>query len=435
MKIIRKIKNKQFILLGLFFVLFFLSYTKNVFLISDSDLFHGFERQPEGLVVGRLVRSAQDGLFSYGGLNGVNSADSVALSVEAHASDLARQHDLYINHADVPPYFRAYKSQSAGQALIMGALQNVLPFDNVHKLAFFRGINALLVALIFVLFGAWVYRNHGFLASLITLLLTFLSPWLNVFAHNLWWVLWNFYLPFLTMLFLLEYRNKSPEKVSKGKIIIAIFLAVFLKCFFSGFEFITTTLISAFVPVVYYGVKEKQSLRMFITDGVKYSLAMLAGVLAQMLILITQIRFLEGQFSDGVNHILTSFVRRSEVAPTDSQMSLFELIKAYLANDAFALGFLPNNIPAYFGVLIIIAILALILIYKKKKDLMKPLIITTAFSILAPLSWLVIFKQHSIEHMHMDYIIWYIPFLLYVFCTVGVAVSLLISKKRKTELE
>ena len=158
---------------------------------------------------------------------------------------------------------------------------------------------------------------------------------------------------------------------------------------------------------------------------------MLAGVLAQIVILFTQIRFLEGQFSDGVNHILTSFVRRSEVAPTDSQMSLFELIKAYLANDAFALGFLPNNIPAYFGVLIIIAILALILIYKKKKDLMKPLIITTSFSILAPLSWLVIFKQHSIEHMHMDYIIWYIPFLLYVFCTVGVAVSLLISKKRK----
>lgn len=419
--------------MGIFFILFFLSYTKNVFHISEPDLFHGFERQPEGLVVGRLVRSAQDGLFSYGGLNGVNSSDSVAMSVEAHASDLARQHDLYINHTDIPPYFRAYKSQSAGQALIMGALQKVLPFDNIHKLAFFRGINALLVALIFVLFGAWAYRNYGFLASLITLSLTFLSPWLNVFAHNLWWVLWNFYLPFLAMLLLLEYKNKCPEKISKGRIIIAVFIAVFLKCFFSGFEFITTTLISAFVPIVYYAVKEKQSLKNFICDDIRYSLAMLAGVFAQMLVLITQIKFLEGHFSDGINHILTSFVRRSEVAPTDTQLSFFDLIKTYLGNDAFSLGFLPNNIPIYFGVVILITILALFFIYKQGNGLKNPLIIATSFSILAPLSWLVIFKQHSIEHMHMDYIIWYIPFMLYAFCTVGVTISLLLSKMKKNE--
>lgn len=432
MKIINKIRNKQYILLGIFFILFFLSYTRNVFLISEPDLFHGFERQPEGLVIGRLARSAQDGVFSYGGLNGVNSSDSIVKSPERYAQDLAAQHDLYIMDSEVPPYFIAYKSQSAGQAIVMGTIHKLLPYDNLKKLATYRGLNALLVAFIFVLFGAWVYRNYGFVASLITLLLVFLSPWINVFAHNLWWVLWNFYIPFLTMLLLLERRHKNPDKISQPVVVAGLFFAVFFKCFFSGFEFISTTLISALCPFVYYAIREKQHLKSFLLDGIKYSGTMLMAVLAQMLMLIVQIKHLEGTYKAGIDHIINSFVKRSDVGTDDVKMSLFELIKVYLKGDAFQLGFLQNDTPVFFGVVILLIVAGLLFIGIRKKEMMSdPLILTTLFSILAPLSWLIVFKQHSIEHIHMDYIIWYIPFMLYGFCAIGVAVSLLWKKKER----
>ena len=47
------------------------------------------------------------------------------------------------------------------------------------------------------------------------------------------------------------------------------------------------------------------------------------------------------------------------------------------------------------------------------KQLHKELIILTWVAMLGPFSWFMIFKDHSIHHTHMDYIVWYMPFMLY----------------------
>lgn len=429
MKITKDTINKQNILLGVFFVLFVLSYTVNILKITDSDLFHGFERQPEGLVIGRLARSAQDGVFSYGGLTGINYDSKTERTTEQYAADLAAQHDLYMTQQKVPNSYQAYKSQSGGQGIILSMAHKILPFDNAKKLMLFRGINALLVALVFVLFGRWVCRSFGFIAGFITLLFILFSSWLNMYAHNLWWVLWNFYLPFITMLLMLERKHESPEKISNLKIFGLLFLAVFLKCFFTGFEFITTTLAAAICPIVYYFYIEKKSFIQFIIYSVKASACMVAAVLVQMIMLVTQIKFLEGSFSDGVNHIVSSFTKRTEAM----DVSHLDVFKMYLQNDTFSLGFLPNNTQFYFGSFVLIIIAVGIYIYMKEKNERKnrALVITTLFSILAPLSWFIIFKQHSFEHPHMDYIVWYMPFMLYGFCLIGIVISSLFDTGKK----
>ncbi len=421
MKVISKIKNKQNILLGIFFILFTFSYTTNIFRITEADLFHGFERQPEGLVVGRLVRASQDGVFSYGGLTGINYSSEIPRDTEQYAADLAAQHDLYITETDIPDNFQAYKSQSGGQGIVLSIIQKVLPIDNAKKLMIFRGINALLVALIFILFAGWIYRNFGFLASLTTLIFIFFSSWLNVYAHNLWWVLWNFYLPFLTMLLVLERRHHSPEKMSEWKVLIYLFEAVFIKCFFTGFEFITTTLAAAMCPIVYYFYIERKTFMQFILFSIKAGVCMVLGVLAQMAMLITQIKFLDGSFSDGINHIVMSFTKRTEAL----EVSHWEVLKMYLQNDVFSLGFLPNTIQFYFGSFIFIVFAITIFLFLKEKSDRKisALLLTSLCAVLAPLSWFIVFKQHSFEHPHMDYIVWYIPFILYAYSLIGVAVE------------
>lgn len=431
MKITRKTINKQTILLGIFFVLFLLSYTTNIFRITNADLFHGFERQPEGLVIGRLVRAQQDGVFSYGGVTGVN-ADSKTLHIKNHYTiDQAAQHHLYITEAEVPDTFLAYRSQSGGQGIVLSLLHKVLPVDNAKKLMIYRGLNALLVALVFILFAGWVGRNFGFKASLVTLLFIFFSDWLNMYAHNLWWVLWNFYLPFLAMLLILEKKQLSPKRTSNCKVFGVLFLSVFLKCFFTGFEFITTTLAAAICPIVYYFYLEKKSFVQFVIFSLKASACMIVAVLAQMVMLVVQLKFLDGTFAAGIDHILFSFTKRTEAV----DVSHFEVLKMYLQNDILKLGFLPNSIQFYFGAFIFILLIVGILLYiKTKKDRkIRALLLTSLFSILAPLSWFIVFKQHSFEHPHMDYIVWYMPFLLYGFSVVGVAVASIWKEKDKLQ--
>ena len=50
------------------------------------------------------------------------------------------------------------------------------------------------------------------------------------------------------------------------------------------------------------------------------------------------------------------------------------------------------------------------------------LILTTWFSILAPLSWFVIFKAHSYIHTHMSFLLWQMPFTLFGFAVFGAVV-------------
>ena len=49
----------------------------------------------------------------------------------------------------------------------------------------------------------------------------------------------------------------------------------------------------------------------------------------------------------------------------------------------------------------------------------KALTATLWVSLLAPLSWFVIFKGHSAIHTHMNPIVWYMPFLLFGFILTG----------------
>lgn len=436
---------KQAIFLCIAFLILFSSYSVNIWKVSDENMFLFFERQPEGLVVGRIAKAAHDGIFSYGGLTGLNyteylKTDSLGISTmsEEYSRNLSIQHDLYLTNSPLPNKFVAYKSQTGGQAILYSAIQKISPFDNLGNLRLFKGLNAALAALCFVLFIGWVYRNYGGISSIITLFLLLISPWINNFAHNLWWALWSFYIPFITMLLLFEKKHNFKDKMSNNKILIYLFLAVFAKCFFTGFEFITSTLIAAMCPIVYYYILEQKNFRSFIGFAFKGGTTMVMAVLAEMFVLIMQIRSLEGSFSDGINHILLSYTKRATYGIIKQSETYGEILQKYFQGNVFDLGFLPQTeFKFYFGVFFLIICLFGVAIYfisKKLNQVYKiknlALISATLFSVLSPLSWFIIFKQHASEHPHMDYIVWYIPTLLFGFIVIGQGISLIIARAR-----
>lgn len=427
---IKKIEDKrQFFLLSLTFITLFLSYSVNLWHIS-ADSFHTFERSPEGLVIGKMARSQRDGIFAYGGLTGINKV-SLAWGdyADMYRASLAAQHDFYLTQKELPDEYIAYKSQPGGQSILYSSMQNIIPGDNYFKLKIIRGINAALTAICFTLFIGWVYRNCGFGSSVVTALLVLLSPWLNNFGHNLWWSFWNFYIPFLTMLLLLERNHKKPGCYSDLKILMALFAAMFAKCFFSGYEYITTVLLSAICPFVYYTIIENENFLYFIRISIKAGLSMVLGVVVSMLFLVIQIGSLNGSVNEGVQHIIQSYTKRStitEVAVSENIIgtSFTDIFSAYFEGNAFGLGFLPDSFRCGFGLLVVIICLFAAFIYLtgRNKDSGRAniaLLSTTLFSLLCPLSWFIIFKQHAASHPHIDYIVWYIPFLVYGFAVIG----------------
>ncbi|MFR9166526.1 MAG: hypothetical protein ACLVKO_10035 [Dysgonomonas sp.] len=293
----------------------------------------------------------------------------------------------------------------------------------------FRVINAVLLALCFLLFLKWVFRNYGFLTSIITFGLIFLSPWIIKFGHNLWWAFWSFYIPFLTMLLVYEKNYPNTKKFSPAKIFLFMYFAVFLKCFFTGFEFISATLMAAFSPIVYYLILEKETFKKTVITFVKNSIAALMGVITAMVILILQIKVKEGFFMNGINHIINSYLIRTTLDPAkEIPMSTGEILKQYIFEGyPFPLHTLIGIKLSFATLLTVILIFSMLILYlSKDRHKIIALLAATLFSVLAPLSWFLIFKEHAATHPFLNYVVWYIPFLLYGFIIIGLGISLII---------
>lgn len=434
-----KFRDKsQIIFLVISFVILFFSYSANIWHVADSN-YNMFDRPDERNVIGRLDKSANEGFFSYGLLTGATDFWPDSLPPAHSFNDQVNlQYSYFLSDKPIPGNeFVAYKSQTGGQAIMYSILQQFLPFSNHTNIKIFRAINAILVSLCFVLFLGWCYRNFGFISSLITFIFIFLSPWLVKFGYNLWWALWSFYIPFLTITFLMEKKAKKPESVSERKVLLAVFLSMFVKCIFTGFEFISSTLVMAICPIIFYGIACGMNINKLLIFVVKASICALLGVVAEMPVLITQIKFYNGTFMDGINHILYSFTKRASFAEGQEVYSVIDLLKIYCKDYPLMADFMPT-LKFGFGTLAFVCLVFGSIIFLKSRKIGEALkrkntalVVVMLVAIIGPASWFIIFKQHASMHFFLDYITWYMPFLLYEFLVIGQGINLLVRKHTK----
>lgn len=441
-----KLKNKLFFLIT--FVLLFLSFTVNILGIAD-NWYNQFDRADEGYVVGRIMSSEVNGLFSLGGLpcnyvfykylpdeNGNpvttelwEAADGNIENMKQFSSQRiqAQMYDDYINnrkltdgHSDV------YKTQPSMMANVYSALNLILPFSNEYKLLFFRLINLALTTLAFILIICWVRRNFGLAIGVFTFILLLLSSWPMRFSHNLWWALWSFYIPFITMLLVLEKKQSNPEKFSGSKVLIYLFVAMFVKFLFTGAEFITSTAVMAICPILYYSLIEKRNKKETLLLFIKSSAVAIAAIFLGFLFLIIQIKLYEGSWQAGVDHIIFSFTKRAVGSDWMDGHSTWSILKIYLTESSIFLWKFAPSVQISFGMVIAIIGAFCVVVFLLNKSLESTekirnnaLILITIISIAGPLSWLIIFVQHAYIHPAFDYITWYMPFCIYGFVIIG----------------
>lgn len=431
--------KKEYIFLFICFILLTPSFYCNLWNIAPDKKFKEFDAFSEAMVMGKITKSRVDGLFSHAGFTGAYyhsslDKDNIPLyTLSQHKRDsiintnLYHQLEYYYGEKEVPNAYCPYLTHGGGQAQFYSIIDAVLPFTPYVNYNLMRLINALLVALCFCLFLGWVYRNYGIVASSITLAFILFSPWLILFCgrNGLWWSLWSFFTPFLSMLLLLEKRAYFVNHM--WKIYVLVFLSVLVKCIFTGYEFITTSLLAIYFPVVYYFYLDKAKFRDFILFSFKVGVIALVSVFLYSLILMIQMKGVMGDFTHAWQYLFDSYERR-----TIYGISRWEILDTYFKGNAFNLGLISIN-NFYFCYLFFITIAFSVILYlvgrgQKQIREYKALLITSFLSIASPLSWIIIFKEHAFGHTHLDFIIWYMPFLLYCFVIIGASISLLMSK-------
>lgn len=434
-----RIFYKNVILFTLALLLFAGSYYRNLWGVVDKNEFENSDIYSESQVLGRVIRAETNGVFSEAGLTGWVKDDSVMKDMSWDEMTYF-QFDIYKNNLKLGnTEFIIYDSQMGGAGITFALLDKISPFSNKLNLYLFWMLNSFLFALIMTVFVSWVKKYYGFYAALVTFSLLFVSCWLTLFGKDIYLVLSSFYLPFITLLLLLHYESAGKTKLSTGRLFLLSVILVFIKLFFTGFEFVTPALVMFTVPLFYYWFYNKWSFKLFFKRFITLSSGAFTGIIIYAVLFSYQLSTLKGSFWYGFEYMWYCFLKRTagnsadfpEAFRASLESSIPEVVKTYLSLDAIHFGLVRISFLAVVCFAVIFSLLSLVpqrfsptTYLNRVKN--RALVLTTWVAILGPMSWFSVFKAHAYIHLGFDEIVWYMPFCLFAFALTGsVSVSLI----------
>ena len=428
--------------LYLFFVFlfcgtFFLSssFYNNGFKVVEDEYYLKWEKTYERVVIARLAKSQQDGVFSAAGLLGLVNTNG-KWTFEADP-----QYKVYENGEEVNDYL-AYKSNPGIQGIVFSFFDLITDLPPKQNIIAIRIITSILSALTISLLCAWMATRFGSFSAIFILLFSATSQWMILPASNAYWNLWVFYLPFVTGVFLVTESLKN-KTFNLKKITFVIFIVSLLKVYFTGFEMITTTLIMNTVPFVFLAIYEKWKWKVFLARFSIVSTALLAATAVGLATLALQIAINDQSPKSAYRYIEQTIDRRALGSPEEQSntvvaesmnVSAIAVIQNYLEINAFTTKTSPRFWQVSYKHLIILFGLFSFLhigkygIWSRSKIPQHgvALIISTWYSIAAPLSWYIIFKPTSYIHTFLFPMAWQMPFTLLGFALCGYVISDLI---------
>lgn len=429
-------------------LLLFLGFDRNLLGLVPDEAFANFDKGSESLVIGRLVWTQQHGFFADGALLGTGDSPTPIIG----DAEFDHQYKTYLADGEFQTYM-LYKSQSGGQAWVFSLLDSLSPFAASTNLRLFRALTALLTAATLAALILWFYLQFGWLRALTVLLTSLLSQWLTLFGRNLFYSVWDYFLPMVAALFLLD-RESRGRALNEPRFYLTVGLLLLLKGFLSGYDFLLPPMGMVATALVYYALKDQWGLWKFTRRLLWTGLACALGVLASFAILAAQIGSVTGNFTDGLVHILNTMGRRTFGTPLDPTQSdffaqgqnadLFTVISSIAKKTAIVAGIRFSHIFLLFAAVTILTFLVLYLRRNptRPSDTLpkwggagqnaRALLITTWVSFLSPLAWLVIFKAHAYYHPFTTAIIWHMPTMFFGYALCGLLPTLFFKKTTRS---
>ncbi len=354
------------------------------------------------------------------------------------------QYEVYETGQPIQSYL-VYKSHPGFQGILFGMFDRLTSFPATVNLAIFRGSVALASSLAVALIAAGIAIEFGWLAAIMLLLFAAVSEWMILPAGSLYWNLWAFFLPFVYGTYMLADASKK-NRYPTLKIYSVIFVTVLIKILFTGYEIITTSLVMASVPFVYFAVKDKWGWKTLMRRATVLGITLALAIITGLGILILQISAADGSLKSGIYYITDTFNRRAMGNPDEYRGVYAESLRAgygtvigkYLNTQAISIptGGEKSISVAYWHLIVAFALFTAFYLHKHQASLRGnhseaglPLVIATWYSILAPLSWYIIFKPTSYIHTFLFPMAWQMPFVLLGFALCGYVIQDLFTKK------
>lgn len=274
---------------------------------------------------------------------------------------------------------------------------------------FVASINALIFAILFTFMAIEI----GIIPISIMAMFTIITNiWVSAFAKSIWWLLFSFIIPFLVVSFFVYKYNFKKHN-------ILFFIILVLTIIFRlsmGYEFISTVFVSTTLPIFYFSISRKYSIKKFMKYFLIISGLCILGLLITLIIHTITL--------GGFEYIIETLKRRTINVVTDggyeADLRISNLFYIYLFNNTYSYPYIYSLILLF----IIFFIRAILLSYKNNNDYfgfkIKPeqylgLLVCTIISFFGSLSSISIYKQHFFVHRHIDYLVFWIPFLFLLY--------------------
>ena len=320
-----------------------------------------------------------------------------------------------------------YTHQSGLQGTVYGGInllaKIVLPQPKI-RWAMLRFGNSILYIMEMLWLCRWLYKKTGFAAAIVAFSCVLFAGFSLMSMANLYWVNWTLLLPFLVSTAVCDWIAKEKRHVVIGALLIG--LATLLKSL-CGFEFISSVMIAAELPVIFNLLTSERQDRRFWMQcfGIVALFQLLAFAIAFGIWLLQDYLYLQS-WELMKEDVLATISKRTglfeEWVPTDNaayaaslQDPRLNVLKFYLTQ------------PVYFNMfsmvhLIVAALLSygLLLLYagiyrnhaslaKVKLKQQGKWVIFAFISVLAPASWHILASGHSSIHTHINGMLWLFP--------------------------
>ena len=382
-----------------------LIFTTNVFHFSQYRINKVFDQTSEGMVVGRLARSASDGVFSERAELGTNYREKDPVELRGSYSD-------QIKYFEQPELIRAdgaqwavYPSQFGLQGLFYALIDSIDPLPRRYRIGVYHFLSALICAAAFMWVAYKIRERFGFAAATGFVVPVAFEPMFTALAPNLYWTVGLWFVP---MAIAMDIAGAESRR-RKWRLIAATGAAVFAKSL-CGYEFITTVIVAAMIGCLLNTRDDNGYPFQNIVDMLWVALAGVAGFALAIVAHGAKLGFaviLDRAIdrTSGGGSAVDQGLNIGQFA------SISSVIRTYLgANDYTQI----RNFGLLLGLLGVIAVAAFLdreygWFLGEDRRRLRALAFAFLASLAAPLSWFILAKAHAYAHQPLDFILWHVP--------------------------